>query len=112
MRGYHGDWLQEGRFQRNYLPSTLPPIVDSTRSPDHARKGKGESSSSRGRKEKVPLGSLMFAPMESRLDVLVFRACLAPSVYKARHLVIHGRVKVDGLRVSGEESALPSQNRD
>lgn len=105
MRGYHGDWLQEGRFQRNYLPSTLPPIVESSRTPEHARKGQGASVA---KKDKVPLGSMMFAPLESRLDVLVFRACLAPSVYKARHLVIHGRVKVDGIKVLSQRFS-PSQ---
>jgi ribosomal protein S4 len=86
-RGYHGDFLPEGSFQRHYLPASLPALIE-----------KQDTDAMRHRKERtpVPVGSLMFAKLESRLDVLVFRACLAPSVYRARQMVIHRKVTVDG----------------
>ena len=49
---------------------------------------------------KVPLGSLMFGEVERRLDVLVFRACFAPSAYAAKMLVVNGQVTLNGVKVS------------
>ncbi|GAA5833646.1 hypothetical protein JCM9279_001585 [Rhodotorula babjevae] len=80
VRGYHGDWLPEQKFKKNYLPDGLPPIV--------GNKAAGE--------ERVPLASLMFAEVEKRLDTVVFRCCFADSVYKARAMVIHGKVTLNG----------------
>ncbi|GAA5941225.1 hypothetical protein JCM3775_006653 [Rhodotorula graminis] len=80
VRGYHGDWLPENKFKKNYLPDGLPPIV--------GNKAAGE--------ERVPLASLMFAEVEKRLDTVVFRCCFADSVYKARAMVIHGKVTLNG----------------
>ncbi|TNY24689.1 hypothetical protein DMC30DRAFT_386052 [Rhodotorula diobovata] len=80
VRGYHGDWLPEHKFKKKYLPDGLPPIV--------GNKAAGE--------ERVPLASLMFAEVEKRLDTVVFRCCFADSVYKARAMVIHGKVTLNG----------------
>ena len=44
----------------------------------------------------VPYHSMMFAPIEQRLDTVLFRACLAPSIYDARTLISKGYVKVEG----------------
>jgi ribosomal protein S4 len=41
----------------------------------------------------------MFAELERRLDVFLFRCCFAHSVYEARRLVVHGDVKVNGVKV-------------
>lgn len=84
VRGYHGDWLPEHKFKKKYLPDGLPPIV--------GNKAAGE--------ERVPLASLMFAEVEKRLDTVVFRCCFADSVYKARAMVIHGKVTLNGQVVS------------
>ncbi|BGP24832.1 nam9 protein, mitochondrial precursor [Rhodotorula toruloides] len=79
-RAYHGDWIPETKFKRHFLPDELPPIVGKP----------GE--------EKVPLASLMFAEIEKRLDTVVFRSCLAQSVYGARHLVMTGKVRLNGKK--------------
>ena len=83
VRAYHGDWIPEQKFKKGYLPNGLPPIV--------GNKLAGEA--------KVPLASMMFAEVEKRLDTVVFRCCFADSVYKARQLVIHGKVKLNGQKV-------------
>ncbi|KAJ6584308.1 hypothetical protein B0H10DRAFT_2168078 [Mycena sp. CBHHK59/15] len=38
------------------------------------------------------------APVERRIDVLIFRCCFAHSVYEARRLVVHGNVLLNGKR--------------
>jgi ribosomal protein S4 len=48
----------------------------------------------------VPVGSMMFSEVERRLDVLVFRACFATSVWQAKGLVQQGHVKLNGEVVS------------
>ena len=47
----------------------------------------------------APVGSLMFSEVERRIDVFLFRACFAHSVYEARRLVIHGNVMLNGKKV-------------
>lgn len=49
--------------------------------------------------ELPPVGSLMFSEVERRIDVVIFRACLAHSVYDARRMVIHGHVLLNGKKV-------------
>jgi ribosomal protein S4 len=44
---------------------------------------------------------MLFSEVERRLDVLVFRACFASSVWQARGYVVHGHVKLNGEVVSG-----------
>ncbi|KAK4054521.1 hypothetical protein OIV83_001015 [Microbotryomycetes sp. JL201] len=96
VRAYHGDWLQEQKFKRHFLPDSLPPIAS-------------PSSSSTGRppvgartatvSDRVPLASMMFSKLERRIDTVVFRCCFAHSVYRARQMVIHGKVKLNGRKV-------------
>ncbi len=50
--------------------------------------------------ELPPVGSLMFSEVERRIDAVIFRACLAHSVYDARRMVIHGQVLLNGMKVS------------
>ncbi|BGP16456.1 hypothetical protein JCM10213_003988 [Rhodosporidiobolus nylandii] len=84
VRAYHGDWIPEQKFKKTYLPDQLPPIVGS--------KERAELP--------VPLASLMFAEVEKRLDTVVFRCCFADSVYRARAMVVHGKVKLNGRKVT------------
>ncbi|MBW0494015.1 hypothetical protein O181_033730 [Austropuccinia psidii MF-1] len=87
-RGYHGDWIQEKKFKRHYLPTSLPHLSKSSNlqlpySAGHA---------------KVPLAALMYQEIERRLDVAIFRSCFADSIYEARRMVVHGAVKLNGVR--------------
>ncbi len=43
--------------------------------------------------------------LESRLDAVIYRMCVVPTVFAARQLVNHGHVKVNGKRVN-----IPSYN--
>lgn len=105
VRGYHGDWIQEGKFQKAFLPLNIPPIIGS-QSPSTSQLQKGKSAQPVAQREegrggqKVPLGSLMFREVERRLDVLVFRACFAPSAYAAKMMVVTGQVSLNGIKVS------------
>ena len=47
----------------------------------------------------APVASLMYEEVERRIDVFVFRACFAHSVYEARRMVIHGNVLLNGKKV-------------
>jgi len=101
-RGYHGDWIQEKRLKHHFLPSYLPyPRLPRAAAKSDRSLATGRFTASRPvvPERKTPLTSLMWTDVERRLDVLVFRACFAPSVYAARFLIIHGRVKVNGVRV-------------
>lgn len=40
----------------------------------------------------------MFSEVERRIDVVIFRACLAHSVYDARRMVVHGQVLLNGKK--------------
>ena len=54
-----------------------------------------------------PVGSLMFSEVERRIDVVIFRACLAHSVYDARRMVIHGKVLLNGKKVRSHRLHYP-----
>ncbi|MGB9771382.1 MAG: 30S ribosomal protein S4 [Candidatus Kapaibacteriota bacterium] len=45
-------------------------------------------------------GEFLLQLLESRLDALVYRAGLAPTIYAARQLVAHGHILVNGKRVN------------
>lgn len=94
VRAYHGDWIEEKRFKKFFLPDSLPPIVGK-------KNLEGVSKDA-----KVPLTSMMFAEVEKRLDTVVFRCCFADSVYKARQMVVHGKVKLNGKKVRFGRAAL------
>lgn len=47
-----------------------------------------------------PIYSNSFASLERRLDVAVFRAMFASSIFQARQMCIHGKVSVNGERVN------------
>ncbi|OAV92103.1 hypothetical protein PTTG_07869 [Puccinia triticina 1-1 BBBD Race 1] len=96
-RAYHGDWIQEKKFKRHYLPASLPAL---------AVKASLKKSRYGNREEKVPLAALMYQELERRLDVAIFRSCFADSVYEARRIVIHGAVKLNGVKCNAPWTRL------
>ncbi|KAN0082647.1 hypothetical protein V8E55_008442 [Tylopilus felleus] len=54
----------------------------------------------------APVGSLMMAEVERRIDVFIFRCCFTSSVYEARRLVIHGHVLLNGKKHSDANTRL------
>ncbi|SGY23998.1 BQ5605_C019g09001 [Microbotryum silenes-dioicae] len=115
-RAYHGDWITEGTFKKQFLPDSLPPIIGvksalAVGGPARNTTGTRTAASARGRDsnktlERVPLASLMFAEIEKRLDTVVFRCCFAHSVYKARMMVVHGKVSVNGVKCTNANTRL------
>jgi small subunit ribosomal protein S4 len=45
-------------------------------------------------------GAILIGLLERRLDALIYRAKLVPTVFSARQFVSHGHVKVNGKRVT------------
>lgn len=115
VRGYHGDHINEKIFKRWYLPDTLPDVRprqvilrpdDDKIQLEIFRQRKNEVARREARRLEeeerrgmAPVGSLMFSEVERRIDVFLFRACFAHSVYEARRLVIHGNVMLNGKKV-------------
>ena len=54
-------------------------------------------------KRKGPTGDLLLQYLEGRLDALVLRSGLAPSIFAARQFVTHGH-----FRVNGRKASIPS----
>jgi ribosomal protein S4 len=53
----------------------------------------------RNLKEPIPYMQMAYAPLERRLDTVIFRALFASSTRQARQFVIHGAVRVNGKKV-------------
>ncbi|KAK0561030.1 hypothetical protein OC844_003434 [Tilletia horrida] len=119
IRGYHGDWIPERRFKRWFLPVDLPKLASSLSSAAGSSQTSAmhlppSSSSSRrpGAREadsdrsQMPTASLFMSEVERRLDVIVFRCCFARSVYEARSMVVHGKVKLNGVKMSDPNRLL------
>jgi len=60
-------------------------------------------------RKQTPYMQMVFAPMERRLDIAVFRAMFASSARQARQFCVHGAVKVNGKVVCA--SNLPCPDR-
>ncbi|KAL1751438.1 hypothetical protein FB107DRAFT_266591 [Schizophyllum commune] len=114
-RAYHGDHIKETIFKRWYLPATIPDprprrlvLDDKANLEEFAQRRKKEKEYEAEEEAKglPPVTSLMFADVERRIDVLIFRSCLAPSVYEARRLVVHGKVKLNGKRHQNANTRL------
>ncbi|OJT06011.1 37S ribosomal protein S4-like, mitochondrial [Trametes pubescens] len=112
LRGYHGDYINEKIFKRWYLPDNLPDVrppaslnVDASADlnkwalKDNAADKAAKRAEEERRKGLAPVGSLMFSEVERRIDVVIFRACFAHSVYDARRMVVHGAVLLNGKKV-------------
>lgn len=72
LKRYYGD-ITEKQFRRIY---------------DEAVRRKGDTSEN------------MIGLLESRLDAMIYRAGLAPTIFAARQIVNHGHILVDGKRVN------------
>ena len=70
LKGYYGD-VTEKQFKRTY---------------EEASRMKGDT------------GQNLIGLLEQRLDMIVYRAKFAPTVFAARQLVSHGQVRVNGVK--------------
>ncbi|HEV8657760.1 MAG TPA: 30S ribosomal protein S4 [Thermoanaerobaculia bacterium] len=53
----------------------------------------------KAQRQQGPTGTNLMRLLEQRLDAIVYRLGLAPSIWSARQLVGHGHIHVDGKRV-------------
>ncbi len=68
---------------------------------DVLNEGKPDPGLARGiRPNMTPYMQMTYAPQERRLDIAIFRALFASSARQARQFVVHGAVKVNGVKVS------------
>lgn len=72
LKAYYGN-ITEKQFHKTYV---------------EARRLKGDS------------GENLIALLESRLDAVVYRMCIVPTVFAARQFINHGHVLVNGKRVN------------
>ncbi len=72
LKGYYGN-ITEKQFIKLY---------------DEARRLKGDNSEN------------LIGLLESRLDAVIYRMCVVPTVFAARQFINHGHVKVNGKRVN------------
>ena len=70
LKGYYGD-ITEKQFKKNYTQATAM---------------KGDASQN------------LIGLLERRLDMVVYRAKFAPTIFSARQLVSHGHVRVNGVK--------------
>ena len=70
LKGYYGD-ITEKQFKKNYLDATSM---------------KGDASQN------------LIGLLERRLDMVVYRAKFAPTIWAARQLVSHGHIRVNGVK--------------
>jgi ribosomal protein S4 len=121
VRAYHGDYINEKTFKRWYLPANLPDVRPTFSAKDDlllltkwANKNSTVEKEIKRREEEAskglaPVGSLMFSEVERRIDVVIFRSCLAHSVYEARRMVVHGNVLLNGEKVSQWSSTIQAE---
>ena len=92
LKGYYGD-VTEKQFKRTY---------------EEASRMKGDT------------GQNLIGLLEQRLDMIVYRAKFAPTVWAARQLVSHGHVRVNGVKCNiasrrcyvGDEISLGSKAQE
>ncbi|CDO78126.1 hypothetical protein BN946_scf184725.g5 [Trametes cinnabarina] len=119
LRAYHGDYINEKIFKRWYLPENLPDVrppeatslsatseLNKWALKDEAAEKAERLAEEEKKKGLAPVGSLMFSEVERRIDVIIFRACFAHSVYDARRMVIHGSVLLNGKKHTNPNTRL------
>ncbi|EJS42011.1 nam9p [Saccharomyces arboricola H-6] len=85
-RAYHGEHLTEKRWQTAFKPK-----LDSVAQLDASLRG--------GEIKETPFLLQTFAVLEKRLDFALFRAMFASSVRQARQFILHGNVRVNGIKI-------------
>src|ERR671921_2420088 len=70
LKGYYGD-ITEKQFKKNYFDATSM---------------KGDASQN------------LIGLLEQRLDMVVYRAKFAPTIWSARQIVSHGHIRVNGVK--------------
>lgn len=123
-RGYHGEHIKEYQWNRMFNRRSLSAVnmdpvymANFNGSEQAAGRGSGlqtkenpksqDQRSSKSivprnmgnRNEPTPYMQMVFAPMERRLDIAIFRALFASSARQARQFVLHGAVTVNGKKV-------------
>lgn len=125
-RSYHGEHIKEYQWERMFNRRALSAVnMDPTYMANHdgseqasgrgsgRRNAKGQIEGPRNmanRDTKTPYMQMVFAPMERRLDIAIFRALFASSARQARQFVLHGAVTVNGKKVRPTEYAVPHQS--
>ncbi|ORY86774.1 hypothetical protein BCR37DRAFT_123560 [Protomyces lactucae-debilis] len=79
-RAYHGAHLAERQFKAGW-----------------DRRLVGVAGEQAQDKRRTPLASQTFASMEKRLDIALYRAMFASSARQAKQMVVHGKVRVNGV---------------
>ncbi|KAI0394010.1 hypothetical protein F5Y17DRAFT_429586 [Xylariaceae sp. FL0594] len=107
MRAYHGEHIVERKWTRMFDRRLLgvvemSPSYLARNDGSEMAEGRGSGLATLDKKEtdlrriKTPYMQMVFAPMERRLDIAVFRAMFASSARQARQFCVHGAVKVNG----------------
>lgn len=98
---------QKRQFKlRGGLNKVLSPLVDDTEV-EYASSGDTvNETNTQESAEPTPYMNMSFAPIERRIDVAIFRAMFASSTRQARNMVVHGKVKVNGLPVCRAEPVI------
>ncbi|KAI9739190.1 MAG: mitochondrial 37S ribosomal protein nam9 [Cirrosporium novae-zelandiae] len=108
-RAYHGEVIREKAWTRMFKPHpyTVIPmdyreLAKNDGSTQALGRGSGLDLAPGERRKKMPETSYMsmvYWPMERRLDTAVFRALFASSTRQARQFVVHGNVRVNGKKM-------------
>ncbi|KAH0538808.1 hypothetical protein FGG08_004640 [Glutinoglossum americanum] len=111
-RAYHGEQIREKQWQRMFRPRLASVVPMDHRYLAHfdgseqaLGRGSGldvdhSASGDTARKvQKTPYMTMVYAPMERRLDTAIFRALFASSARQARQFVVHGFVRVNGKKM-------------
>ncbi|EOQ99692.1 hypothetical protein E3P92_01335 [Wallemia ichthyophaga] len=103
VRSYHGDYLQENIFRKWFLPQQLPIITNSKSNRQGLAKWNKQPQT---QSPSTPVTSLMFVELERRLDHLLFRSCMASSIYQARSIITQGHVTLNGYKHNDPNTRL------
>ena len=122
-RGYHGEHIKEGKWERMFSrrllsvvdmdPAYLAKHDGSEQAAGRGSGREGENVSNEGkpdpglargiRPNMTPYMQMTYGPQERRLDIAIFRSLFASSARQARQFVVHGAVKVNGVKVCNFE---------
>ena len=115
-RAFHGETIREKQWTRMFRPgirSVVPMDYNYLAKHDGSEQAAGRGSGAEKPIDnevqpipRTPYLSMVYAPMERRLDTAIFRALFASSTRQARQFVVHGNVKVNGEKVRQQYGAV------